>query len=155
MKEEAKKEDVKQQEPLYEFGVRYEEASPYVVEKSFYLSIRFGPPVPIPKGETVWVSKQTAEELFFSCKVAPLQLGEFFRVTRPFLDVQDGQWVNLKINDVLRLTREEAITLLRKQLIIETQEVEPDEMQSTEKFLAQGRKDGKDADSAQRGRANP
>jgi hypothetical protein len=109
----------------------------------------------MPKGETVWLSKRTGDELFYCNKVSPRELGQFFRVTRSFRDVKDDEWVDLKINDVLKLERKEAINLLRKQLIVEVQEVKADEMQSSEKFLVQGREDSKDAHSTQRGRANP
>jgi hypothetical protein len=107
-----------------EFGIRYEDARPYLTVRSFLLTIKAGPVQPIPKGVTVWLSKKTGEELFYANKVEPLHLGKFFKAVRDFTTVEQGEWVLIHRDDVLELDRAEAIELLRQGKVHELSESE-------------------------------
>lgn len=116
-----------EKETVCEFGIRPEDARPYVVTRSFYLTVRFGPPETMPKGETVWLSKQTADTLFPAGKIEPLEVGRYFKFLHPARIVQNKEWVDLKPGDIVELEREEALRLLRQRLIVE---VNPGEVEN-------------------------
>jgi len=57
--------------------------------------------------------------MFFAKKVIPTEIGEIFEVLVPFQVVRDGKYLYLERGDIVKLTQEEAISLLRKQEIKE------------------------------------
>jgi hypothetical protein len=115
-----------EQEALCEFGIRFEDLKEYTIELSFYLSVRYGPPIVLKKGERVWLSQATGNELFFCKKVIPSNIPEYFKVTQAFRHVKDGTYVDLQIGDILKLERQEGIKYLRAKCVTETSETEVD-----------------------------
>ena len=98
-----------------EFGVARETGEEYVAEHSFLLPISNGPMVSIPVGARVLVSRQTGEQLFYSRQARPVKLPEVFQVIRQFQKIgPDGEYLNLDVGDILRLTADEAVDLLRR-----------------------------------------
>ena len=113
------------QEEFTEFGIRSEDGRRYIVTRSFLLPVKFGPPVAIPKGATVFLSKLTADQLFVANKVEPEKLGKFFKAVRNFSIVKAGEWIILEVGDTLEIEdRQEALELLKRGDIREIPESE-------------------------------
>ncbi len=108
-----------EQETICELGVTPETGVPYEVTRPFYLKICDGPLVALKKGQRVFLELRTGKEMFFSRKVVPIELGKTFEVIVPFQVVKEGKYLYLDRGDIIKLTQEEAIPLLRKQEIKE------------------------------------
>jgi len=85
----------------------------FLVERGFFLDTKLGPLVGVKPGDVVRLTKKAGVELFYGCKVIPLELGEVFEAVRPFRTAVNGEWVDVEVADVIRLDREEALKLLR------------------------------------------
>lgn len=104
---------MEKEKEFYEFGCGPEEKA-YRVTRSFFLNTRLGPPVSIPKGALVHLSVQTGTEAFFSNMVEPVDLSKTFEVVHPFRTVQDGEYLDLDRGDLISLSREEGLVLMRE-----------------------------------------
>lgn len=109
----------KEESVITEFGVTDSDGRICRTRESFWLPTRNGPLESIPKNVLVMVSQRTADELFYSGKAVPEQLGEIFEVLRPTRMVQNGEYLDLATGDILRMGKEEAIPLLRQGVIKE------------------------------------
>lgn len=116
MKAEARQAE---QETICEYGVGPESGRLYEVQRDFYLNVCDGPLVAVRKGQRVFLDHRTGNQMFFAKKVIPTEIGEIFEVLVPFQVVRDGKYLYLERGDIVKLTQEEAISLLRKQEIKE------------------------------------
>ncbi len=113
---DLKKEVMKMEEAIYQyqFGVTDSDGVPYLAVKDFYLQTLFGPLTLIRKGARVMLSPKTGKELFYSSKVEPETLSDVFEIIEPIRTVLNGEWLYAKKGDIVKLTREEALPLLRE-----------------------------------------
>ena len=107
---------------IYQFGVT-NDGRMYRAVQNFYLETTLGPPTIVKKGSRVLLNPRMATELFHSSKIEPLELGETFEVIRHFRTAQKGEWIDLVPGDIVKLSREECLPLLRANLIKERKEV--------------------------------
>jgi hypothetical protein len=99
---------------FHEFGIREQDGETWKVTHPFLLNTKLGPLASIPEGSLVHLAYKTGREAFLDGRVEPILLGEVFEVVRAFQTVKDGEWVDLAPGDVIKLTREEALHLLRQ-----------------------------------------
>jgi hypothetical protein len=124
----GKSEQQEEKKEFYQFGQRPEDLKPWRSDRSFYLQTCYGPLTPIPVGCIVHLGKQMAQELFSLNKISPVWVGEKFRALRALRFVSDeGTWIDCRANDIIKLSREEAIPLLREGKIKELEEGEGDD----------------------------
>ena len=110
-------------EIFVQFGLEENQGRLYKVVRSFLLPTRFGPLTQIPHGSKVRLDDKLAEEAFYGNRVEPIELGEFFTVIRPVQIVgPDGCWIMGEPGDTVKLSRDEAIKLLRQGYIKEVKE---------------------------------
>lgn len=86
------------------------------VVKPYYAIIRSGPPAIIPVGATIRLRADSARENFSCQRVIPLNLEDpgKYEITEQFKTTdKDGYWVTLNIGDIVELSAEEALPLLR------------------------------------------
>ena len=114
-----KSENKTEEQIIAEYGVTPASGRMYEVERPFQLNICDGPPVVVEKGQKVFLDVRTGNEMFFSNRVTPCEIGEIFEVVVPFQIVRNGEYVYLEREDVIRLSREEAIALLREHKVKE------------------------------------
>lgn len=122
-----KKIETEEEAMFAEYGVAWENTKLYRVENPFFLKVCDGPLKPVEVGTLVRLdSNRTGPYLFDGGKVAPVELGELFEVTQPYRTVGPGtEYVYLEKGDILKLSREEAIPLLRELKIKEKKGVDP------------------------------
>jgi len=107
-------------EILTQWGFREEDGKIFRCDRPFLLSLQDGPPQRIEKNALVRVASKLANELFFSKKISPLDLPEIFEAVCSFQSVQpDGTWLRISKGDILKLSRKEALALLRERKIRE------------------------------------
>ena len=106
-------------EPICEFGIGPDQGRLYIVRRGFYLKTRIGPLESVKVSQLVRLEATTAEILFFAGKIEPSELAETFEVIHDFCSVENGEFVPLEKGDVLKLSRDEAIPLLRTQRVKE------------------------------------
>jgi hypothetical protein len=104
----------KEQAEICEYAIAYDQSRQFKALKSFFLQIRNGPLTAVKAGSLLRLSDRLGNELFFTNKVVPVEIGEIFEVIRPFRMEQAGRWVNLERDDVVKLEEEEAILFLRE-----------------------------------------
>jgi len=106
-----------------------------VVIRPFFLNTKLGPPTPVQKGWLVRVDPKVGEQLFFAAKAEPVELSDTFEVIRSHITVdENGEWLSLEKGDILSLSREEAIPLLRQQKIKERKGGTADAVASIKEF---------------------
>ncbi len=106
-------------EAITQFGVTLDDGELYRVERDFYLDVKLGPLVPVRKGQIVRLSRASAAELFYACKVSPVEIGQVFEALRDFRTVKEGEWLDVVQGDVLKLEKGEALPLLRSGMVRE------------------------------------
>jgi hypothetical protein len=97
----------------FEFGISHDEGRSFIVTRAFMMKVLDGPLVRAEAGEVVFLSPELGNELFFSGKVIPCELGEHYEAVKDFQVVQGGEYFRVKKGDVVKLSRDEAISLLR------------------------------------------
>jgi len=97
-----------------EWLITFENGKLYEVEKSFFMRVCDGPLVAAKKGEIVLLSERFGDEMFFNGKAIPCEMGEIFEAVTDFQTVQNGEFFRIKKGDVLKLSKDEAVTHLRK-----------------------------------------
>lgn len=108
-----------EEQVVTEFGVTEADGTIWRVVRSFILQVEDGPSTIIGKGQLVRLSRHTGTMCFSTGKVVPWKLGEHFKVVHPFRIAKDGLWVDLERDDLLKLTFDEAVPLLREKKIVE------------------------------------
>jgi len=104
---------------IMEFGQTEETSQVYRVIKSFWMPVCFGPLQEVRPGMTVRLGERLGAEMFGCGRVSPVTLSEYFEVIYPIRFVEDGAWVDLAPGDVVKMTPEEALPLLRERKIKE------------------------------------
>ena len=104
----------KAEEIVAEFAISGDSARSFLVTRPFFLRTKDGPAITVNPGQEVFLSPETGRELFAARKVEPTALGEIFEVIRPFRIDQGGEWTRLERGDIVKLSRSEALSLLRE-----------------------------------------
>lgn len=103
----------KEKEVIFECGST-ESDEVYRLTQSFQLIIRAGPPVAIPVGALVRLRPDSARENFHRLIPMNLKDPDQYEVVAKFRTVNaEGYWENFNVGDVLELTLEEALPLMR------------------------------------------
>jgi hypothetical protein len=100
--------------PIIELGSR-EDDDLYRVTRGFYLSVKAGPPSPVMTGDIVRLTRATAR-MFFPAKILPVGLSDpgKYEVIRDFkMPDENGLWIELHTGDILELTFNEALSLMK------------------------------------------
>ena len=105
--------EAKEQNVINQFAAGPEDDL-YRVERDFFLDTKLGPLVGVKKGDVVRLTKKAGVELFYGCKVRPLEISETFEVLHPIRVAVNGEWVDLDPGDVIRLEEQEGLDLLRR-----------------------------------------
>ncbi|MBM4338801.1 MAG: hypothetical protein FJ110_04595 [Deltaproteobacteria bacterium] len=98
---------------IAQLGVTLDEGKFYIVEKPFFLQVVDGPLQRVEKGWRLLLSQRFGDEMFFSGRVIPVELGEHFEAVRDFQVIQNGEYFRVKKGDTLKLTKDEAVQFLR------------------------------------------
>jgi len=102
-----------------ELGQVEESSSVYRVERAFMMPVRFGPLQRVEPGMLVRLGERLGAEMFGCGRVSPVTLSEHFEVVCPIRFTKDGEWIDVVPGDVLKMTPEEALPLLRERKIKE------------------------------------
>ena len=123
-------------EVVPEFGCREADGEVWIVTRAFMLNLVGvnGPWEAVQPGQRVRLFRKRGEEAFFAAKVEPEHLGDTFEVIAPFRVIKDRQWLHLERGDVVKMTRAEAVPLLRERKVKERKVA--DETAKSQELLA-------------------
>lgn len=109
-----------QESVIAEWGITSDGGRLYEVERPFWLNVKDGPLEAVKKGDIVMLGQRTGQEMFLANKVCPIELGEIFEALADFRTINsNGEWLEVKRGDILKLSRDEALTLLRRREVKE------------------------------------
>lgn len=115
-----KKDDVTDKAVIVEHGATEDDMLVRVTRGAFNLQVvdpEKGPTQIVRYGDILRIKKETYDMNFYCNRIEPVELPTQFKVIRWFRTIKDNLYLDLINGDIIELDRDEAIPLMRKELI--------------------------------------